>query len=29
VFLGLQTFHLELPDKGNQQSLQLGRGTCA
>jgi len=30
VFLGLQTFHLELPemDKGNQPRLQLGTRTC-
>jgi len=29
VFLGLQTFHLELPEnKGNQPCLQLGAGTC-
>jgi len=30
VFLGLQTFHLELPEngQGNQPCLQLDTGTC-
>jgi len=30
VLLGLQTFHLELPEngKGNQPCLQLGTRTC-
>jgi len=35
VFLGLQTFHLELPEMdkkmepANQPCLQLGTGTCS